>query len=159
MNTTLTLDFVRETIKEWGTAEQVRSNRIKITTTPEKIRTAIVAARDLLMCDRLVTMSSVDNGRTFDLIYHLIGPHRTIVSIGTELPRDKPEIQSMSDYLLPAGIYERQIHDLLGIYFNGHPDLKKLILNEDWPADEHPLRKDWKQNPDTYYGGINGERV
>ena len=141
MNTTLTLDFVRETIKEWGTAEQVRSNRIKITTNPENIRTAITAARDMLLCDRLVTMSSVDNGRSLELIYHLIGPHRMVVSVATELPRDKPEIQSMADYLLPAGIYERQIHDLLGIYFNGHPDLKKLILNEDWPADEHPLQE------------------
>lgn len=159
MNTTLTLDFVRETIKEWGTAEQVRSNRIKITTNPENIRIAVTAARDMLLCDRLVTMSSVDNGRTFELIYHLIGPHRMVVSVATELPRDKPEIQSMAEYLLPAGIYERQIHDLLGIYFVGHPDLKKIILNEDWPADEHPLRKDWKQNPDTYYGGIKGERV
>jgi NADH:ubiquinone oxidoreductase subunit C len=159
MNTTLTLDFVKETIKEWGTAEQVRSNRIKITTNPENIRTAITAALDMLLCDRLVTLSSVDNGRSLELIYHLIGPHRMVVSVATELPRDKPEIQSMADYLLPAGIYERQIHDLLGIYFNGHPDLKKLILNEDWPGDEHPLRKDWKQNPDTFYGGIEGERV
>lgn len=159
MNTILTLNFVRETIKEWGTAEQVRSNRIKITTNPENIRTAITAARDILLCDRLVTMSSVDNGRSLELIYHLIGPHRMVVSVATELPRDKPEIQSMADYLLPAGIYERQIHDLLGIDFNGHPDLKKLILNEDWPAEEHPLRKDWKQDPDIFYGGIKGERV
>jgi NADH:ubiquinone oxidoreductase subunit C len=61
---------------------------------------------------------------------------------------------TVSDLLPPAGIYERQIHDLFGITFEGHPGLKKLMLNEDWPENEHPLRKDWKPNPDVFYGGI-----
>jgi NADH:ubiquinone oxidoreductase subunit C len=159
MTAPLTLDYVKEKMKEYGTAEQVRSNRIRIHTTPEKVSNAIQNALESLGCDRLVTISTVDNGTTFELYYHLIGHHRTVVSIGIEVPRDKPEVISMSGILPPAGIYERQIHDLFGILFRGHPDLKKIILNEDWPPDEFPLRKDWKKNPDTYYGGIKGERA
>jgi NADH:ubiquinone oxidoreductase subunit C len=159
MTSPLTLDFVMETMKGSGTAEQVRSNRIRVTTAPEKVRRAIKTSRELLGCERLITMSAADNGRTLELIYHLTGPHRTIISIAAELPRDVPEIPSVSDILPPAGIYERQIHDLFGIVFAGHPDLKKIILGEDWPEHEYPLRKDWKPGPDTFYGGIKGERI
>jgi NADH:ubiquinone oxidoreductase subunit C len=157
MTAPLTLDYVTEKMKEYGTAEQVRSNRIGIRTTPEKVCNAIQNALESLGCDRLITISTADNGTTFELFYHLIGPHRTIVSITIEVPRDKPEVISMSGILPPAGIYERQIHDLFGIMFRGHPDLKKIILNEDWPPDEFPLRKDWEKNPDTFYGGIKVE--
>jgi NADH:ubiquinone oxidoreductase subunit C len=159
MTPPLTLDYVTEKMKEYGTAEQVRFNRIRITTTPEKVHNAIKNALESLGCDRLVTISTADNGTTFELIYHLIGPHRTVVSIAIEIPRETPEVISMSGMLPPAGIYERQIHDLFGIMFKGHPGLKKIILNEDWPANEFPLRKDWKKNPDTYYGGIKMERT
>jgi NADH-quinone oxidoreductase subunit C len=81
-----------------------------------------------------------------------------VVSIAVELPRDLPAIATVSDILPPAAIYERQIHDLFGIMFRGHPGLAKIVLNEDWPDNEYPLRKDWKPNPDTFYGGIKGER-
>ena len=158
MDPPLTLDYVAEKMNEYGTADQVRSNRIRITTTPGKVINAIENAIELLGCDRLITISTADNGTTFELIYHLTGPHRTVVSIAVEVPRETPEVISMSGILPPAGIYERQIHDLFGITFQGHPGLKKIILNEDWPPDEFPLRKDWKKNPDTYYGGIKVER-
>lgn len=159
MTPLLTPDFVAETMKEWGTAEQVRRNRIRIATTPEMVRTAITRVRELLGCDRLITISAVDNGKTLELVYHLTGPHRSVISIVIELPRDKPEALTMSDILPPAGLYERQIHDLLGIGFTGHPGLTRIILNEDWPSGEYPLRKDWKKDPGTYYGGIPGERI
>jgi NADH:ubiquinone oxidoreductase subunit C len=159
MTPALMLDFVMEIIKELGTAEQVRSNRIRIVTTPEKVRNVISRTMEVLGCDRLVTISAVDNGRTLELIYHLIGPHRTVVSVMIDLPRDSPRTVSVSDILPPAGIYERQIHDLFGISFPGHPGLKKIILNEDWPADEYPLRKDWEKRPDAFYGGIKEEKI
>jgi NADH-quinone oxidoreductase subunit C len=152
----LSLDFVTEKMKEYGTVEQVRGNRIRVTTTPDKVLPAIKCVMGPLGCDRLVTMSTVDNGTTFGLIYHFIGPHRTVVSVAIEIPRENPVVISMSGVLPPAGIYERQIHDLFGIVFRGHPGLKKIILNEDWPANEFPLRKDWKKDPDTYYGGVKG---
>lgn len=154
MTPLLSLDFVTEKMKEYGTVEQVRGNRIRITTTPDKVLAVITCVMGPLGCDRLVTMSTADNGTTFGLIYNFIGPHRTVVSVAIEIPREDPEVISMSGVLPPAGIYERQIHDLFGIVFRGHPGLKKIILNEDWPANEFPLRKDWKKDPGMYYGGV-----
>jgi NADH:ubiquinone oxidoreductase subunit C len=81
-----------------------------------------------------------------------------VVSIEVELERVKPLIPTTSDFLPPAGIYDRQIHDLFGIVFTGNPNMKRIMLNEAWPADEYPLRKDWKPDADTFYGGIKGER-
>lgn len=157
MNTPLTLGVVTEEMKEFGTAEQVRSNRIRVITTSEKVRKAIEKTLGPLGCNRLVTISTADNGQAFELLYHFIGPHRTIVTVSTSLSREAPETVSMSDLLPPAGIYERQIHDLFGIMFLGHPGLNRIILNEDWPQGEFPLRKDWKKTPGTYYGGIKEE--
>ena len=159
MTNPLTLDFVMEKMNDFGTVEQVRSNRIRIKSTTEKIRDAIKTTQELLGCDRLITISAADNSRTLELIYHLTGPHRMVISCAIELPRDTPVCLTTSDILIPAGIYERQIHDLFGIVFKGNPNLKKIILNEDWPENEYPLRKDWKPDPKTFYGGIKGERI
>ncbi len=153
----VTVDTVKETFADLGTVEQVRSNRVKVATKVEKIREAILRAQSILGCDHVVQISAADNGKSLELIYHLTGPHRMVIALAIDIPRDKPEVPTTSDILPPAGIYERQIHDLLGIVFRGHPDLKRIILNEDWPEGEYPLRKDWKQDPKKFYGGVHPE--
>jgi NADH:ubiquinone oxidoreductase subunit C len=157
MTSPLTRDFVVETMKEFGAVEQVRANRFRILTKPDRLRDAVKTVQGSLACDRLVTISAADNRQTFELHYHLTGQHRTIVTITIEVSRELPELPTMSDMLLPAGLYERQIHDLFGIVFSGHPGLKKILLNEDWPENEHPLRKDWKPGEKIFYGGIKQE--
>jgi NADH:ubiquinone oxidoreductase subunit C len=155
----LTLDMVAGKMKDFGVTEQVRRNRIRITTTPDTVHDTIRTVQAMFGFDRLITISAVDNSMTLELVYHLTGPHRMVVSIAVELPRDLPAISTVSDILPPAAIYERQIHDLFGIVFPGHPGLARIVLNEDWPDNEYPLRKDWKPNPDTFYGGIKGEKI
>ncbi len=154
---TLKAETVREALGDLGTVAAVRWNRVKVTTTIEKVREAILRAQSILACDHLIQISAADNGKTFELLYHLTGPHRLVIALAIEIPRDKPEVPTTTDLLPPAGIYERQIHDLLGIGFRGHPDLRRIILNEDWPADEFPLRKDWKMDPNKFYGGVPPE--
>ena len=154
MNQWMTLEDVTKALGQFGAAETVRADRIRVTIEPNRVRDAIAAAQEQLACERLLAISTVDNTETLELIYHLIGPHRTIISLATVLPRESPEIRTVSDILPPAGIYERQIHDLFGITFTGHPGLTRLMLNEDWPEGEYPLRKDWKQVPGRFYGGI-----
>ena len=157
MTESLTLQTVQEVLGDLGPAEQVRGNRIKVSTTVGKVREAILRAESILGCDHVVQISAADNGKTLELIYHLTGPHRIVLALAIQLPRDKPEVPTTSDLLPPAGIYERQIHDLLGIDFRGHPNLKRIILNEDWPEGEYPLRKDWKPDPSKFYGGVQEE--
>ncbi|MCK9631562.1 MAG: NADH-quinone oxidoreductase subunit C [Methanoregula sp.] len=159
MTRPVTVETIAERMKEFGTVEQVRKNRIRIRTVPDKIHDAITTAQAMLGFDRLITISTVDNGETLELLYHLIGSHRIIISLSLDLPRDKPVTPTVSDLLPPAGIYERQIHDLFGITFEGNPNMKKIILNEGWPENEYPLRKDWKPNAGVFYGGIKVERM
>ena len=154
MNQWLTPEDVERALGRFGPVERVRTNRIRVTTTPGSIKEAIAVAQEHLACERFITVSTADNAGAFDLIYHLTGPHRTIISLATRLPREAPEIHTVSDLLPPAAIYERQIHDLFGIVFTGHPGLKHIMLNEDWPDNEYPLRKDWNPVPGRFYGGI-----
>jgi NADH-quinone oxidoreductase subunit C len=153
----LTRETVSGALGEYGPAEQVRKNRIRVITSPQKILGAIKTAEQLLGCDHLVQISCTDDTESFGLTYHLTGPHRTVISLSIGVPRDNPEVITVSDILPPAAIYERQIHDLFGIGFPGHPGLKKLMLNEDWPDGEYPLRKDWKPRPENSYGGMGKE--
>ena len=136
-----------------GPAETVRPNRIVVTTPPNRTRWALQAATSQLACDHLVQIAVIDTGQEFEIVYVLTGAHRTLLSIRTRLPREAPRIRSVHDLLPPAGIYERQIHDLFGITFEGHPNLRRIILNEDWPEGEYPLRKDWTMDPAKWYGG------
>lgn len=155
----LTLEEVAKAMNDLGTVEAARANRFRVVPSPDRAREAIVRAKERLRCDHVVQMAAVDNGKSFELHYHLTGPHRTVVSIIVEVPRDVPRIPSVHDLLPPTGIYERQIHDLFGIEFEGHPDLKRIILTEDWPDGEHPLRKDWKMDPNQFYGGTSKEET
>jgi len=154
MSNQLTFDQVKAVLGGYGPVEQVRWNRIQVVTAVEKARDAVRSAFEDLTCERLVQMSVADLGTAFQLTYHLTGLHRTVISVRIEVPREDPKIPSVHDLLPPAGIYERQIHDLFGIDFPGHPNLARIILNEDWPAKEYPLRKDWKPVKGTFYGGI-----
>lgn len=86
-------------------------------------------------------LDCLDKG--FCLIYHLssLDDYGTVVSVKTFISREKPEVPSVSSIFKAAELYEREVFDLLGIKFVGHPNLKRLLLPEDVPEDYHPLRK------------------
>lgn len=75
--------------------------------------------------------------------FHPEGPWR--VAVRARIPRDNPEIQTVSEIFPGANWHERETHDFFGIRFIGHPDLSPLLLPED--ADFHPLRKDFAPQP------------
>ena len=89
------------------------------------------------------TITGVDLKDKIELIYHLwcekLG---SMVSVRVQVPRDDPRIPTITDLIPGATLYEREVHDMLGVVFEGHPKLERLILPEDWPDGVHPLRKD-----------------
>jgi NADH-quinone oxidoreductase subunit C len=89
-------------------------------------------------------LSGVDSGTSLDVVYHVAARGGTVISIRCSLPRDAPSVPTITDVFPAANLYEREVHDLLGITFEGHPDPRPLLLYEDWPEGEYPLRKDWK---------------
>lgn len=91
----------------------------------------------------LSTITGVDLGQTLGVIYHLIG-RNVVLSLKTSIPKNDPKLPTIVSIVPGAELYEREIHDMLGVIFEGHPDLSPLILPEKWPNGLYPLRKEWK---------------
>ena len=78
----------------------------------------------------------------FELNYHLVSiPWRGKVRLRVRLSGDDAVVDSLVPVWLGANWLEREIFDLFGIRFTGHPDLRRILLPEDWEG--HPLRKDY----------------
>ena len=76
----------------------------------------------------------------FDLVYHFVSPHRRArVRVKVRLDLDQA-VSSVTSVWPGAGWMEREVYDLFGIVFEGHEDLRRLMMPEDWEG--HPLRKD-----------------
>ena len=94
---------------------------------------------------RFSTASGIDNEGNFEIIYHF-GYDGTGELFNLRVfiqDKKNPEIDSLTGMFKASSWIEREIHEMLGINFKGHPDLKHLLL-EDWPKGEYPLRKDCK---------------
>jgi NADH-quinone oxidoreductase subunit C len=77
----------------------------------------------------------------FDIVYHLVSPHRRArLRLKVQLGLDEP-IASVTSVWEGAGWCEREVYDLFGVVFEGHSDLRRLMMTEDWVG--HPLRKDY----------------
>ncbi len=103
------------------------------------------AAADLksLGFDMLGMVTAVDRGEHFEMVYRLTSREMSVgMFLKCLVPRDKPHTRSLYD-LWPAALWqEREVYDLFGIEFDGHPDLRRIMLPEDWVG--HPLRKDYQ---------------
>jgi NADH-quinone oxidoreductase subunit C len=93
---------------------------------------------------RLAIATGIDKRDGMEILYHFShDASGTFYNIKTLVPKDDLKIKSLSDFLPAANWIEREIHELLGIDFVGHPNLIPLLTAETWPADMHPLRRDY----------------
>ena len=96
-----------------------------------------------LNMDYLFCLTCIDWKTHFTMVYHLSSTlHRQTVVIKAKLEREHPEIETVSDIWRTAEFHEREVFDLFGIIFLNHPDLRRLILTDDF--DGYPLRKDFE---------------
>ena len=91
----------------------------------------------------LSTITGVDSGEQFEVLYHL-DLQGEIITIRVPISKDNPQLSTITNLIPGAVLYEREVQDILGIKFLGHPDPRRLILPDDWPEGVYPLRKDWK---------------
>jgi NADH:ubiquinone oxidoreductase subunit C len=91
---------------------------------------------------RFITASAIELPEGFEIIYHFSNDPCGEIYSARVLLKDslKPEIQSIAPIFPGAEWIEREMWELLGINFLGHPNLKKLLLSDDWPSDNYPLR-------------------
>jgi Ni,Fe-hydrogenase III component G len=90
-----------------------------------------------------------------EILYHfaLDRAHR-FLNLRVVLDPEKPSIESIAARVPAAEWIEREMHELLGIEFKHHPDMRHLLLADDWPDGSYPLRRDWKAGGD----GDNGKK-
>jgi NADH-quinone oxidoreductase subunit C len=101
---------------------------------------------------RLSTVTAVDRypgEPRFEVVYHLHSVERNQrVRVKCRLPGNEPVIESVTSVWRSANWYEREVFDLFGIRFENHPDLRRIMLPDDWEG--HPLRKNYP---------VTGQRV
>jgi len=119
-----------------------RSRRIFAETDMKYLKEILRYAKDELGFDHISTITGEDLGEELELIYHIAYQNAIELSIKTKIPKENPRIATIVDLYPPAGIYEREVHDLLGVVFEGNPDLSPLLLPDNWPKGVYPLRKD-----------------
>jgi len=123
----------------------------------DRLVESMTALRDhpALQFSLLADLSAADylpRAPRFEIVYHLVclgtpgfptggptTPRRLRVKV--RVPGDDPRVPTVSEIWAAAGWLERETWDMFGIVFDGHPDLRRLLMPEDWEG--HPLRKDY----------------
>jgi NADH-quinone oxidoreductase subunit C len=103
-----------------------------------------------LAMDCLSNESGVDYKDRVEVVYHLFSykqRHGTVLKV--KLPRENPSVPTLEVVWKSANWMEREIFDLLGVNFEGHSDMRRILMPEDWIG--HPLRKDFVE-PSEYHG-------
>lgn len=111
----------------------------------QRIADVCAYAKKQLGFDYLVDISSLDNygdDPRFTLVYELYGlAHRTYLRIKTHLSEESSTVPTVTGVWRTADWHEREIYDMMGIRFQGHPDLRRILMWEGYP--HFPLRKDF----------------
>ncbi|MDP2940329.1 MAG: NADH-quinone oxidoreductase subunit C [Candidatus Omnitrophota bacterium] len=141
------IDEIKERLSEKLSNLEIRSaRRIYSEVNPKNlIDVAKVLFMDLGL--RFVTASGVDAPQAFEILYHFsFDKTGQMFSLRVFLKdKDKPEIESITPLFKAAEWIEREMHEILGIDFKNHPNLSHLLLADDWPEGEFPLRHKHKE--------------
>jgi len=105
---------------------------------------------DLLSCISGVDYPEREEGPEIEVVYHLdstVNHHGLTIKV--KLPRSDPRVASVEEIWRTADWHERETYDLVGVVFEGHHNLVRILCAEDWVG--HPLRKDYEP-PDSFHG-------
>tara|TARA_B100001094_G_scaffold319733_1_gene364950 strand:+ start:19 stop:498 length:480 start_codon:yes stop_codon:yes gene_type:complete len=129
----------------------IRKNVIRFDIDKTMLKEIFIKLKDEFYFEHCSLISAIDNQPDFELVYHLSclsgelkvedTKMSAMVEVHIHLQRDSPSIDSVSDLWFGANWHEREAFDLMGIYFIGHPDLRRVLLPEGFAG--HPLRKDY----------------
>jgi len=136
----------------------VKPDRIRVNVKKEDIIDVASLIRDELNFDHAESVSGVDypEDKQIEVVYHLgsytdTSLDKKILALATRTSRednprpgnDSTKLPSLRDFFPSVSFHERECFDMLGVYFDGHPDNRRFLFPEDW-ADIPPLRKDFR---------------
>ncbi len=94
---------------------------------------------------RFQIATGVDTPTAIEILYHwALDEAGRVFTVRTWLNHETPEIESITCICPAADWIEREMWELLGIQFRNHPDLRHLLLSDDWPEGKYPLRRDYQ---------------
>jgi Ni,Fe-hydrogenase III component G len=97
-----------------------------------------------LKFNSLCAITGLDEADKLSVIYHIAREDGTVLNLKTSVDKADPVLRSVTEVFPSADVYERELVDLLGFKVEGLLKGNRYPLTDDWPLDEHPLRKDWK---------------
>ncbi len=128
---------------------QPRRNRIYLRVKPEKAPEVVEYLFFKYKC-KLCTASGMDMREGIEIIYHLAKEEKNmLINVKTLIPYSKLEIESIGKKIKAFRWIEREINEMLGVKFKGHPDMRRLLLADSFPKGKYPLRKDFKHSAVT----------
>ena len=145
--------FIKKVSSSKGVSdvELIRDNVVKLNLDKESSKDFFISLKEDYGFEHCSLTSAVDNQPQFELVYHFSvmegsifvkdSPKAVMIEVHIFLDRDTPTVESISDIWFGANWHEREAYDLMGIYFLGHPDLRRVLLPEGFAG--HPLRKDY----------------
>ncbi|UCF78816.1 MAG: NADH-quinone oxidoreductase subunit C [Candidatus Eiseniibacteriota bacterium] len=150
------IDLLIKTFPDSASVVQERINwpavRVKLAVLPEVAR--FLRESPDLAFDYLTCVSGIDlkdRSPRFDLVYHLVSlQHKHVLVLKVGVGEDE-EVPSLVSVWKGADWHEREAYDLLGISFSGHPDLRRILLPDEWKG--HPLRKDYVLAEEDKFAG------
>ena len=124
--------------------QRKNSRRIRVDIAPEALPALLELLQGKASYVHLSAISCVDwiEDDEFELVYHVVSYEtHSLVSAHTRIARDPGRYLSVYDLYTPAAFFERDIHEMFGVFFEGSPDMEKFILTE-WDGPP-PMRKDF----------------
>lgn len=148
----ITVEEVKNAIEQHlaGKFSELKTDvrRVFITVQPQDLVEACKLLREKLGIWHNSTISGRDTTANIEINYHFARPG-VVVTVKTLTDRQSPAVHTITGVFPGAIFYEREVHDILGVKFEGHPDPRRLVLPDDWPDGVYPLRKDWSYDRAT----------
>lgn len=143
------LERLKEELKDLAKSVEEHKGFILVLADPENMREAALRLRSIGF-DHVKSVTVVDRIKEgiFEVGYHVSSYSnedlaKVIVELATHIPRDNPRIRTLTDVWPSAEFQEREAYEQFGVTFEGHPDLRPILLAPT-VAELHPLRKDFK---------------
>jgi len=139
-------DLIADTLSTEVITTDVHNDELAVTVRPETIVKVLTFLRDNVNCQFKVLMDVCgvdypDRDDRFDVVYNLLSmTHNSRIRVKVSVPENEA-VPSVTGVYSSANWWEREAWDLLGIYFSGHPDLRRIMT--DYGFEGHPLRKDF----------------
>ena len=161
MNAPQMVEALKQKFGEAVTGSKEQCGEHTISVKLESAKQLLKYCRDELNFDYLVDVSSVDHYETeprFEVVYELYGyGHHQHLRVKSAVSEDV-SVPTVTDIWATANWHEREVYDMMGITFDGHPDLRRILMWEGYPF--YPLRKDFplagkeSELPDVAFTGV-----